>query len=159
LRGYLAVVPFWLLCETVSTVLEIVSLSQGYRVAPLLDAPYRSRSLAEFWGRRWNRSAAPSLRRVLFMPLASHPHLALIVPFLVSGIVHDLVINVPAAIACDVNLLGSMTGYFLIQALGVWVDRLWFERGWVRRTLLWTVVLMPAPLIMNESMLRILLWR
>ena len=38
----------------------------GVRVAPPFDAPWRSRSLADFWGRRWNNSTGLLVRSVIF---------------------------------------------------------------------------------------------
>ena len=42
----------------------------GMRLAPHFDAPFKSASLAEFWGRRWNVTAAALLRRSVFCVVA-----------------------------------------------------------------------------------------
>jgi hypothetical protein len=38
----------------------------GVRVAPPFDAPWKSRSLADFWGRRWNNSTGLLMRSLVF---------------------------------------------------------------------------------------------
>lgn len=42
----------------------------GVRLATHFDRPWLSRSLGDFWGRRWNRVAAASLKSLVFDPLS-----------------------------------------------------------------------------------------
>ena len=70
----------------------------GIDARPIMRHPLRSVSLAEFWGRRWNiafhelatRFTFAPLRRVLGVPVAT------VAVFVVSGLVHELVITLPA---------------------------------------------------------------
>src|SRR5262249_19758335 len=78
----------------------------GVPVDPLMRAPWRSGSVAEFWGRRWNTGFHRLAHRFLFLPALAMgrnggcrtatgkawPTLFL---FLVSGLIHDLIITVP----------------------------------------------------------------
>ncbi len=83
---------------------------------------------------------------------------ALFLVFLASGILHEWVINVPLYIVTGRKCFGSMILYFLLQAIGILIERQTRNRH-VRRLLVWLFVFGAAPLIANEGLLRILrLW-
>jgi hypothetical protein len=92
----------------------------GVRAVPIMDAPVRATSLAEFWGRRWNRAFRDLAHAYVFRPLVRRygPTPATWATFLVSGLVHDLVISVPAG-----GGFGLPTAYFLVQGLGHALER------------------------------------
>ena len=87
---------------------------------PLMNRPLASTSLAEFWGRRWNTAFRDLTHRFLFRPLASRfgPRTAALAGFALSGLVHDLVISLPAG-----GGYGGPTLFFAIQGLAVTVER------------------------------------
>ncbi|HKQ39383.1 MAG TPA: DCC1-like thiol-disulfide oxidoreductase family protein, partial [Verrucomicrobiae bacterium] len=66
----------------------------GIPAIPIMDAPLRSRSLSEFWGRRWNTGFSIPARRHLMEPIARKlgTRAGLLAVFLVSGLVHESVI-------------------------------------------------------------------
>ena len=92
----------------------------GVNAMPIMRNPLRSASLAEFWGKRWNiafhelavRFTFAPLRRVVGVPAAT------LAVFLVSGLVHELVITLPAR-----GGYGLPTIYFLLQAAGLVTER------------------------------------
>ena len=94
--------------------------SLGVCAQPIMAAPILSRSLSEFWGKRWNRGFRQLAFDLIFQPL----HMSIgagaagLSVFLVSGLIHDLVISVPAH-----GGYGLPTGYFLLQGLGVSLER------------------------------------
>ena len=92
----------------------------GALAVPIMDAPVRATSLSEFWGRRWNRAFRDLAHAYVFRPLTRRygPTPATWASFLVSGLVHDLVISVPAG-----GGFGLPTAYFAIQALGLTLER------------------------------------
>ena len=118
----------------------------GINAVPLMRNPMRATSLGEFWGRRWNTGFHELASRFTFQPL--RPSLgvvgAMLTTFLVSGLIHDLVISVPAG-----GGYGLPTGYFVLQGLGVVGERsapgrwLGLGRGW--RGWLFTVAFTAGP--------------
>lgn len=88
----------------------------GMPATPIMQEPWRSRTLAEFWGRRWNTGFSIPARRYLMEPLTRRFGRAwgVFIVFLISGLVHELVISVPARAG-----YGLPTLYFLIQGLGM----------------------------------------
>lgn len=99
----------------------------GVNALPLMNRPLVARSVSEFWGERWNTAFRDLTHRFLFRPLTKPlgPRTALLAGFLVSGLVHELVITVPAN-----GGYGGPTGYFVGQAVA-----LLFERSRISRQL------------------------
>lgn len=126
--------------------------ARGVAVTPLMRAPQRARSLQDFWARRWNTAYAALARRVVFTPLRQRigsraAHLA---TFLVSGLVHELAISVPAGAG-----FGGPTAYFAIQGAGDLVQRRIALRSRLTSLVVtWSVVLAPLPLLFHPPFLR-----
>ena len=100
-------------------------LSLGWRSAgmgarPLFDAPLRATSLGMFWARRWNRAFHQLIVEFVYRPCRNSldPSLSIMLGFVVSGLVHDLVISVPAG-----GGYGLPTAYFCLQGLGLLFER------------------------------------
>jgi uncharacterized protein YqjF (DUF2071 family) len=117
----------------------------GLSVTPIMNAPLRSRSVAEFWGTRWNLGFHHLANELVFRPTVNRLGIAgaLMLTFLASGVVHDLVITVPAR-----GGYGLPTAYFLIQGLGVLIERrIPRRRKLARRAFALTVVGLPAVIL------------
>lgn len=118
----------------------------GINATPLMQNPLRAVSLAEFWGRRWNTAFHELVHRFSFRPLARRVGAtgATLLVFLLSGLVHELVISVPAH-----GGYGLPTGYFLLQGLGVVAEhtrvgrRIGLSHGW--RGWLFTLLVAAVP--------------
>ncbi len=119
---------------------------------PIMDWPIAARTLSDFWDRRWNRAFHDLARRFVFRPLVPRigAAAALWVAFLASGLVHDLVISLPAG-----GGYGLPTLYFLIQAAGLLAERnsvarrFQFAFGAGGRMFAAAVVLLPLPLLFH----------
>jgi alginate O-acetyltransferase complex protein AlgI len=92
----------------------------GVNAKPIMDAPIRATSLSEFWGRRWNGAFNQLVFTLLFRPLARAVGTirATLTIFLLSGLIHELVISLPAR-----GGYGLPTAYFLLQGWGVVAQR------------------------------------
>ena len=92
----------------------------GIDVKPIMEAPLHSRSVSEFWGRRWNVAFNRLALDFIFRPLARRhgTRMATLAAFLVSGVIHELVISLPAAAG-----YGLPAAYFLLQGMGILTER------------------------------------
>jgi hypothetical protein len=160
LLGYLAIPIVYLLGEAGGALTQLAFLPSGRVVPPVHRRPYAAVSIADFWGRRWNTWLGEFFRVHIFTPLRRRPLSGLVVVFLASGLLHEVVIDLPLYLRIGRNCFGDQLAYFALQGLGVALDaRIPRERRWLRRGLLWVVVVAPAPLIINEGLLRCLfLW-
>ncbi len=92
----------------------------GIQARPIMDGPFRAASLSELWGRRWNL-AFHVLARDLVVGVARNRFGAAgatLLAFAASGLLHDLVISVPAR-----GGYGLPTAYFLLQGIGLLFER------------------------------------
>jgi alginate O-acetyltransferase complex protein AlgI len=119
----------------------------GVAARPLMNWPLASRSLSEFWGRRWNLAFRDATHRFLFRPLV--PRLgapgAILAGFLVSGLVHDVVISIPAG-----GGYGGPTLFFGLQGAAMLFERtriglqIGLGHGW--KGWLFTMLMLVVPL-------------
>lgn len=100
--------------------LALVWQSVGINAGQIMREPARATSLGEFWGARWNVAFQVLARRWIFRPAVRlfGPAGAAVAVFVVSGLLHDLVISLPARAG-----FGLPTAYFLVQAFGVLLER------------------------------------
>jgi alginate O-acetyltransferase complex protein AlgI len=110
-----------------------------------------ARSVTDFWGRRWNRAFRDLTYPAIFRPLAIGygPATGTLAVFTFSGLVHELLISVPAG-----GGFGLPTLYFLLQGLAVLAEsRLKNppsrKHGFAHRTIATIVVAAPLPLLFH----------
>ena len=124
----------------------------GRDVRPIMDRPWVSTSLAEFWGRRWNVAFRDAAHRLLVCPLRRRlsPRWQALAVFLVSGLIHDVVMSTPA------GGWGGPTLYFLLQPLGMAAQRsalgrrLGLDRGSAGTIFTAAWLLLPLPLLFHR---------
>ena len=93
---------------------------KGIAATPVMRSPALATSLAEFWGQRWNTAFNELAFRFAYRPIrrVTTPATATLLVFGLSGLIHDLLISVPAG-----GGYGLPTLYFLIQGLGAIIER------------------------------------
>jgi Membrane bound O-acyl transferase family len=126
LQGWVGMIGFILVLHFGS--FEMIALlwqRRGVNAGPIMSAPLRSTSLSEFWGKRWNLGFRQLSYDLIFRPLHRKwgAGLAGFLVFVTSGLIHDLVISVPAR-----GGYGRPTIYFVLQGLGVAIERSAFGR-------------------------------
>lgn len=117
----------------------------GFPVGPLFDAPLASRSLTEFWSRRWNLAFVEMNRILLLRPLLTRlpASAAAMTVFAISGLLHEVAISFPAG-----GGWGWPFGYFLLHGVLVLAERKWRieSRLWT-----WFWLAAPTPLLFHEA--------
>jgi len=120
----------------------------GIPAAPIMQRPLESQSLSELWGKRWNLGFRKLSYALVFRPLQRRFGVAgaTLAAFLMSGLIHDLVISVPARAGC-----GLPTAYFLAQGLGVLAERSGAGQrlglGHGMRGRLWAALIAVGPVV------------
>jgi len=133
-------------------VLSCVYRQADIDAVPIMKWPLTSRGVSEFWGQRWNLAFRDLTHRLLFRPMVRKfgPVGALVLAFLVSGLVHDVVISLPAGGGYGLPAL-----FFLIQAAAILLERsCWGRaaglghgvRGWL---FCLAVLVIPCPLLFH----------
>jgi hypothetical protein len=124
----------------------------GLQAVPIMNRPLAATSLGEFWGRRWNVAFRDLTHQFFFAPLqgALGPGAALLAGFLVSGLIHDLVISWPSGAGW-----GLPTLYFALQGAGLLFERsragraCGLKSGGRGRLYCIAFVLLPSPLLFH----------
>ncbi len=136
--------------------LAIAWRAYGLDVRPIMDAPLNSTSLGEFWGRRWNGAFNQLAFENIFRPVArsTGPILGTIVAFLASGLIHELVISLPARTG-----YGLPTAYFLLQGCGVIIQHRVprIRHGMAGQFFTASVVAVPAFWLFHPPFIRIVI--
>ena len=135
--------------EVFSGLLHIGYLAFGVEVPAVQCNPIVSRSLAEFWGQRWNRIVSGWLREFAFDPLARRrrPQLGVAAAFGASAAMHAWLI-----VALGAGAALMMAAYFLLQGAALYVEtRIGLRRAPPVVGRLWTVavLLVPLPLLFD----------
>jgi hypothetical protein len=115
LLGILAALRFG-----VDPLLDGLLRARGVLVTPLFLAPERSRSLGEFWSRRWNRPFSEMLQLLVERPVRARwgRRPAVAAAFAASGLLHEAALGVPVGAG-----FGLPSAYFALQLLLVAVER------------------------------------
>ena len=121
LRGWIGLVGLVLLLHFGS--FHLIALfwqARGVNAEPIMSKPILSKTLSEFWSKRWNLGFRQLAHDFIFQPL--HRRIGVVAAgflvFVLSGLIHDLVISLPARTG-----YGLPTAYFILQGLGVTWER------------------------------------
>jgi alginate O-acetyltransferase complex protein AlgI len=127
--------------------------SRGAEARPLMNWPVLAESINQYWGCRWNTAFRDLAHQFVFRPVAARfgARWALGLVFLASGVVHDLVISLPAGAG-----YGGPTLFFAIQAGGALVEhspsgrRLGLGHGLAGWLFTMLLILAPLPLLFHR---------
>jgi len=125
----------------------------GWPVSEPFRNPLASRSLAEFWSRRWNVGFSEMISVAVHRPVRRYAGetAGLLASFLASGALHELAISVPVGAG-----FGLPTLYFVLHGALVGLERRTpriASRAW---TLFWLIA--PLPLLFHPPFLRGVVW-
>ncbi len=127
-RWLTAAAGSYLLIEGISGILIAALRPFGWEHEAVQRSPVLSRTLAEFWGLRWNRVIGRLLRRNCFEPLARRgaPMLGVLLAFAVSGLLHFYLV-LPAAGLVPAIWMGS---FFAVHGVLCLVETRLAVRRW-----------------------------
>lgn len=132
--------------------LSMIWRQAGMDAKPIMNAPILASSISDFWGKRWNLAFRDLAHAYVFRPTVGKLGVsgATLAVFLVSGVVHDVVISLPARAG-----FGLPTLYFLIQGVGLLFERSRFGnrfgtgKGLIGRLFCVAVVLGPILFLLH----------
>ncbi len=132
----------------------------GVDVRELFRSPYKSKSLKEFWGRRWNIAFSEMTSLVAYKPLKHRvsPEIAMVLSFLLSGLLHEIAISFPVNSGYGLPLL-----YFLVHGVLMYAENtLSFVKRIINDKILshiWVLgwLILPIPLLFHTKFIELVL--
>jgi hypothetical protein len=130
----------------------------GINCQPLFRAPLASKSLSEFWSRRWNLAFSEMTAIAVYRPCRRRlgHSTALFTGFAFSGLIHESAISVPAW-----SGFGGPFSYFALHGLLVLLERRYnLSRRCGASYRAWVVFSLaaPLPLLFPPTFLREIVW-
>ncbi|HEV2608615.1 MAG TPA: MBOAT family protein [Xanthomonadaceae bacterium] len=111
----------------VDALLALIGTAFGRALPTLSDAPLLSRSVSEFWAKRWNRVVSKILHDRFYKPFAKYgTTVALLAAFAASAALHAWLIGILMGATCA----ASWAAFFLAQPLLILVERRLRVRHW-----------------------------
>jgi predicted DCC family thiol-disulfide oxidoreductase YuxK len=122
----------------------------GREVLPIMNRPLLATGLLDFWSRRWNLAFRDMAHVLVFRPVRKRwgSTLGLVAVFLASGLLHDLMISLPAR-----GGYGLPTLYFLIQGAACMLERRLKTSALQQCMLAYVFLLGPLPLLLHQPFL------
>lgn len=133
----------------------------GFPVYTLFPAPLLSRSLGEFWGRRWNLPFTEMIQRAVYRPLVPviGRRAAAMCGFGFSGLLHECAISVPVSRGYGLPML-----YFVLHGGLVTLERTTGLGDWLQARPVWSRVwtvswlALPMGILFHPPFLRGIVW-
>jgi hypothetical protein len=147
LAGWIGMVGFiFLLHFGLFAMLALFWQEQGIDAQPLMRCPIAAGSLGDFWGKRWNSGFRDIVFGLMFIRLAKRfgTATAALATFVISGLLHELVITFPARAG-----YGLPTLYFALQGAAMLAERselggkLRLTSGWRGHAFALAIVMLP----------------
>lgn len=124
-------------------------------VVDMHNAPWAATSLNDFWGKRWNLWVRDWILSLSKYFTKYGTKRALFFAFFLSGFFHEIMVAIPYYLLTSESVLGMMLFYFLIQFLGMQLERKFIKKQNIVLRILftWIVIITPIPLFINKSIL------
>jgi hypothetical protein len=140
--------------ELITAGLPFAAAPLGINVPPLMQSPYRSASVSEFWAKRWNlRTSEFLFRNCCFAPFARRGvALALFVPFFISAVAHAAIVYVALG-RWGISLVCG--AFFMVQPLLIAAERWLMVRRWrpaARHAWTLAVLTLVSPLFVEPAL-------
>jgi alginate O-acetyltransferase complex protein AlgI len=136
----------------ISEILTAWMRRNRWNVSPLFNAPLKSLSLQDFWGRRWNL-AFVEMDKILFLPWLKQRFktpVAVFGIFLISGLLHEAAVSYPVG-----RGWGLPTLYFALHGFLVLIEAIFLSvKNWptpIARLWTWVWILAPLPLLFHAA--------
>ena len=111
----------------VNACIALLGKAAGLAIPPICDAPLLSRSLSEFWAKRWNRVVSKILRERFYRQFSKYgATAALFAAFAGSALLHAWLIGILLGAAAAL----SWAAFFLAQPLFILAERRLRVRHW-----------------------------
>jgi len=128
--------------------------SFGVNVSELFQAPYKSKSLKEFWGKRWNIAFSEMTTLIAYRPLKTKVGIekALIISFLLSGLLHEVAISIPVMAGFGLPMIYFVIHAFAmhLEAHSVFLQKL-LQRKWLAHIWVMSLLIIPMPLLFHRD--------
>lgn len=132
---------------------NFLSVWLGITTPLLMEPPFLSTSLGEFWTKRWNPGTSFMFRRLCFEPLGRRsPVSAFFAVFILSGVAHALLFYV-AMLQWKIALING--SFFFVQPLFILVERRINIRRWpvaAGRAWALSVLALTSPLFVGPAL-------
>jgi len=152
----------WLICIGIVMVLHFGSFKalawllrcNGFTVEAIMKCPLAAKTAGEFWGGRWNLAFNQLVYPFIFSPCRKRfgPKCAVLCTFFLSGLIHELVISLPAAAGW-----GLPTVYFLIQGLTMLFEKSGLYQkmnSFFQRVLSLSLIALPAIILFHPPFMK-----
>lgn len=151
MKQYFLGIFVYLLTEQIGSIARCLSLLGNKIPKPIHNHPYVSKNITEFWGKRWNRWVRDWLMIFSLRLPTKNKAVSVLLVFIVSGLFHEFMFNLPFFLYSGQMLFGTMMLYFFIQAIGIYLDKTVLSKQivQVRWTFMWIMIIAPIPLFIN----------
>ncbi len=153
-----SIIPFYIITELIGQFFQIVFLLFNKTIPGIHNKPFMAKNITQFWSNGWNIWVRDWLFEITPTRIRKMNYVNIIFPFFISGIWHEIIINIPLFIISKINIFGTMILYFLIQSLGVIADKKYFRikaSKSLRYLFCLFIAIAPSPLFFNEQLLKI----
>ena len=155
---YLCSLGVYILTLWVGSSTQLLFSLTGMYFVDIHDKPYLSFSLTDFWSKRWNRWIRDWLNNLTHAFKATNIKMSVILSFVISGLFHEVMFNLPYFIYTGRNYFGNMMIFFILQGLGILMEKQFLRQAPAiyRRLLMWVMVIGLSPLFIQRPLLSVI---